>query len=70
MIGHKSSLRYHALNCLAKKGQKMTEKQIESKSDAAVAWKWAQWPMFFGLFVGISLTKDVFDQVTKPHGFF
>ena len=48
----------------------MDKEQTKSKSDMAIAWKWAQWPTFFGIFVGISLTRDVFDKVTKPHSIF
>lgn len=48
----------------------MEEEQSKQKSDKAIAWNWAQWPTYFGIFVGISLTNDVFDKVTKPHSIF
>lgn len=47
--------------------EKMEKSKNQTKSDAAIARKWTLWPIIFGCFVGISLTKDVFDKVTKPH---
>jgi len=48
----------------------MENTDFKTKSDAAIARKWALWPTIFGCFAGVSLTKDVFDKVTKPHSAF
>lgn len=48
----------------------MEHTDSKTKSDVAIARKWTLWPTIFGCFVGVSLTKDVFDKVTKPHSFF
>ena len=48
---------------------KLETKIFKPESHYSIAWKWAKWPTFFGVFVGYSAKNDFIAHVSSPAPF-
>jgi len=48
---------------------KLETKIFKPESHYSIAWKWAKWPTFFGVFVGYSAKNDFVAHVSSPAPF-